>query len=175
MLSEEFVKYDSNTIKATGLKKIYLVTNLAVNGQLRSGMPEPVLQDALYFDVSKIYINSEDGQYIRRTFHHELKHLIDYNKFGNYTGDKANWLSCNDDSFRYGAGGGAMYADPKYAHSEHPITGFVDGYATSAIEEDRAEVYAMFMTTPEKLQTIADKDSSVACKLASVKESLSLL
>lgn len=170
MLSEEFSKYSNQTIKATGLKKIYLVKDLSVNGQPRSGMPDPTLEDALYFDISSTYITSENSAYMRRTFHHEFKHLIDYNIYGSYQGDSSNWTSCNLAGVLYGNGGSAMYNNPEFAHSIHPQDGFVNGYATSGIEEDRAEVYAELMTTPEELQNIANKDSQVACKVAATRQ-----
>ena len=175
VLAEEWVKYDLTFIQNTGIKKIYLVRNLSVNGQARSGMPEPVLEDALYFDVANNYLTSENGQYMRRTFHHEFRHLIDYNLYGTYSPANSLWQKCNAPSFKYGSGGAAMYNDPEYAHKSHPVSGFVNGYATSGIDEDRAEVYALFMTNPEKLQSMAIDDSSLACKVTLVQSTQSLL
>lgn len=170
MLNEEFAKYSTETIKKAGLKKIYLVKDLSVNGQLRSGMPDPILEDALYFDISNRYISSEDGAYIRRTFHHEFKHLIDYNLHGSYTASDPAWESCNTSSFRYGSGGSSMYSDPEYAHKSHPETGFINGYATSGIDEDKAEVYANIMTNPEYLQNLANLDSALSCKVSATQQ-----
>jgi hypothetical protein len=174
MLREEWAKYTPQTIKALGLKKIYLVKDLSVDGQNRSGMPEPVLEDALYFDISDNYLNSEDGAYMRRTFHHEFKHLIDYNLYGSYSGDK-QWNTCNVTNTTYGNGGGSMYDNPEYAHAEHPSTGFIDGYATSGIEEDRAEVYTAFMTNPEKLQQMTSKNAALSCKVTLTLQSMNQL
>jgi hypothetical protein len=170
MLAEEYSKYTPSYIKSTGLKKIYLVQNLAVHGQERGGMPEPIFEDALYFDVSSMYVQSEDGNYLRRTYHHEYKHLIDYNLFGSYQGDKAAWLTCNATATTYGNGGGSMYADASYAHEYHPEDGFITGYATSAIEEDMAETYAHFMTSPDKLQQAAAQDAALQCKVNLTKD-----
>ena len=175
LLQQEWLKYDSNTAQKTGIKKIYLVKDLAVNGQYRSGMPEPIYEDALYFDVSNAYLNSEDGAYMRRTLHHEYKHLIDYNIYGSYDGNAKVWNTCNATGVSYGNGGGAMYSDPEYAHAVHPKTGFVNGYATSAVEEDMAEVYAALMTSPEKLQQLASRDSVVECKVNATRATLAKL
>lgn len=170
MLAQEYSKYTSSYIKSTGLKKIYLVQDLAVHGQARGGMPEPIFEDALYFDVSTTYVQSEGGDYLRRTYHHEYKHLIDYNLFGSYQGNKAAWLTCNTTSANYGNGGGSMYEDAAYAHEYHPEDGFITGYATSAIEEDMAETYAHFMTSPDKLQQAAAQDAALQCKVNLTKD-----
>lgn len=175
MLSQEWSKYTPEFIKNTGLKKIYLVTHLKVSGQERSGMPEAIFEDALYFDVSERYIASENGNYMRRTLHHEFKHLMDYNMFGKYAGDSETWKKCHISNVSYGSGGSTMYSDPEYAHTEHPEVGFVNGYATSAVEEDMAEVYAQLMTNPEKLQQLAARDSVVSCKVNATRATLAKL
>lgn len=175
MLVQEWNKYTPSFIKNTGLKKIYFVTELNVGSQQRAGMPEPIFEDALYFDVSKQYVLSENGAYMRRTLHHEFKHLIDYNTYGTYSGNKEAWNSCSAVPAQYGNGGGSMYNDPEFSHAEHPEEGFVNGYATSAIEEDMAEVYARLMTTPEKLQALANNDPIIACKVSVTRETLAVL
>ncbi len=175
VLQEEFLKYSKNTISLSGLKKIYLVKNLSVNGQYRSGKPDPMLEDALYFDVSNKYLSSEDGSYMRRTYHHEFKHLIDYNLYNNYQGDSDNWDKCNTANFRYGNGGSSMYNNADFAHSVHPVTGFINGYSTSGIEEDRAEVYAEIMTNPENLQSLANNDANILCKVSQTQNLQKLL
>ncbi len=168
-LQTEFQKYTKNGLQNSGLKSIYLVKDLVVNGQARSGMPEPRTGKALYFDVSDIYLQSEDGMYMRRTFHHEFSHFTEYNLFGSYAPDDATWTGCNNSSFRYGNGGASMYADPEFAHKSHPTYGFIDGYATSAIEEDKAEMFAWYLTDAPALQKLASKDAGVACKLLQTK------
>ena len=171
-LQQEYTKYSDATLRSSGLKKIYLVKNLVVDGQARSGMPEPRLEDALYFDVSIKYLGSENGNYTRRTFHHEFNHLIIYNQNGMFSPTDKSWLACNDANFRYGSGGPSMYNTPEYAHIIHPQFAFTDGYATSGIEEDKAEVFADYMTNPGKLQLLSGKDSGVACKLANTEKFL---
>lgn len=169
IIAEEWQKYDTTSIKDSGLKKIYIVNNLIVDGQFRSGMPEPIFEDALYFDASAKYVDSEGGDYIRRTLHHEFKHLIDYNQHGSYRYEDILWLSCNTKPNVYKQGGAAMQNNPDYAHAEHPEPGFVNGYSTSAIEEDRAEVYALLLTNPAKLQNMAKNDASLQCKIAKLR------
>lgn len=175
MLVEEWNKYTPSYIKNTGLKKIYFVNNLKVGSQQRAGMPEPIFEDALYFDVSMEFVLSENGAYMRRTLHHEFKHVIDYNTHGTYAGDQAAWSKCHATPVLYGNGGGSMYGDPEFSHKEHPEEGFVNGYATSAIEEDMAELYARLMTDPEALQELANKDPIIACKVGVTRTNIALL
>src|SRR3989344_3734937 len=110
LVLHEIKRYPVPTIKKSGLKKIYLVRSLRVDDQLRSGMPEPFIEDALYFDISENYINSENGQYMKRVCHHELSHLIDYNQYGTFTPYDSKWQSCNTPGWHYGKGGASMSA-----------------------------------------------------------------
>ena len=171
----EIKRYPVPTIKKSGLKKIYLVRSLRVDDQLRSGMPEPFIEDALYFDISENYINSENGQYMKRVFHHELSHLIDYNQYGTFTPYDSKWQSCNTPGWHYGKGGASMSADPEYAHKSHPAIGFINGYATSAIEEDKAEMFALTVLQDQNLISLSQNDTSLACKKARVELQLSTL
>ena len=164
-LQSEWLKYSANTLKASGLKTIYLVHDLHVDGQARSGFPEPRIEHALYFDISANYLNSENGQYLRRTFHHEFAHLIEYDLFGSFAPADAAWNRCNAKDTKYGNGGPSMYADVDYAHTMHPKYGFVDGYATSGLDEDKAEMFAYYMTDPASVQNLADGDAGINCKL----------
>ena len=174
-LQDEMSKYSHQTLQASGLKSIYLVSDLFVNGQARSGMPEPLVEHALYFDASDKYLQSENGQYMRRTFHHEFSHLIAYDLYGKYTPNDAAWERCNTKEASYGNGGASMYADPEYAHKLHPSYGFIDGYATSAPEEDTAEMFTYYMTDLDYLSTVASKDAGIACKLSLTEKLLRTL
>jgi hypothetical protein len=51
---------------------------------------------------------------------------------------------------------------------EHPAPGFVTGYAMSAIEEDKAELYSYLMETAayRRLKTWIESDSYLAAKVA---------
>ena len=165
-LKQEWTKYSDQILKGSGIKAIYLVRNLVVNGQARSGMPDPEVTHALYFDISDVYLESENGNYMRRTYHHEFSHLIEYHKYGAYAPADVAWNSCNAKTAVYGDGGSAMYANPEFAHTMHPSYGFIDGYATSAPEEDKAEVFAYYMTEKTVTQTLAAQDAGIACKVA---------
>lgn len=175
VVSEELAKYDSSAITSTGLKKIYLVNSLYVDGTYRSGMPEAQFEDALYFDIDAKYFTSENGDYMRRTIHHELRHLADYNLYKSYRPQDSAWLQCNTGPTGYINSIESMYKDPTYAHASHPKTGFINGYATSGIDEDRAEVFAYYMTDRNYLYSQASDDASLSCKVAQTEQLLSRL
>lgn len=165
MAHEEWSRYSNEVLANSGLKAVYLIKDLNVNGQARSGMPDPEVTHSLYFDVSEQYLNSEGGSYMRRTFHHEFSHLIEYHLFDSYAPKDSVWSGCNATGLKYGNGGAAMYANADYAHKWHPQKGFVNGYATSGIEEDKAEMFAYYMTDASTLRDLANKDENIACKL----------
>jgi len=169
-LKTEWAKYSDEVVKHSGLKAIYLVRNLSVSGQARSGMPDPNATNALYFDVSDIYMQSEGGDYLRRTYHHEFSHFIEYKLTGSYAPNDVAWDGCNAIGTTYGKGGSSMYNDPDFAHKAHPSYGFIDGYATSGVEEDKAEVFAYYMTNNTYLRNLAEKDAGIACKLTQTEK-----
>jgi Putative zinc-binding metallo-peptidase len=169
IFNAEWAKYPESVLDTSGLKKVYLVKNLTVDGQTRAAMPEPISEDALYFDISKHYLSSENGDYIRRVIHHEFAHLIIYNIHGDYQGDSA-WSRCNTSNISYGSGGASMYQNPEYAHAIHPVEGFINGYATSGIEEDRAEVFAYLMVEGSQLDSLSADDEKLSCKVELTKQ-----
>lgn len=166
IVSQELSKYTAANFATLGLKKVYLVKSLYVDGTFRSGMPEAQFEDAVYFDIDAKYFTSEDGKYMRRTIHHEIRHLADYNQYNTYKPQDSKWLQCNPAQNSYLNSVASMYANPTYAHAAHPSAGFITGYATSGIDEDRAEVYAYYMTDRAYLYKTAIEDASLSCKVA---------
>ncbi len=166
IVSQELSKYTAANFATLGLKKVYLVKSLYVDGTFRSGMPEAQFEDAIYLDIDTKYFTSESGKYMRRTIHHEIRHLADYNQYRTYKPQDSKWLQCNPAQNSYLNSVASMYANPAYAHAEHPSAGFISGYATSGIDEDRAEVYAYYMTDRAYLYKTAIEDASLSCKVA---------
>lgn len=174
-LMDEWTLYSDKAIKSSGLKAIYLVRNLTFSGQNSAGMPDPEVSDAIYFDISDKFLQSEDGDFLRRTYHHEFGHFIVYKQTGSYAPKDSEWGKCNAKGAKYGDGGIAMYSDPGFAHKIHPSYGFIDGYATSGPEEDKAEMFAYYMTDQPLVRNLAKKDAGIACKLAQTEKLLKSL
>jgi hypothetical protein len=100
--------------------------------------------------------------------HHEFYHLVEKNYFGNFYYNDRSWVSFNPLDFSYGSGGAAAYANPEFARRQYPYKGFITGYATSGIEEDKAELFGYLMTTQEylKLQKWIREDQVLSNKVA---------
>jgi hypothetical protein len=162
LLSTEWNKYTTNFVKASGIKGIYLVKSLNVNGQNRAAMPDNIYDNYLYFSIDSQYINSPG--YLQNVIHHEFNHIIEYNVFGSWSWDDAAWKACNNTGFTYGAGGAAAYSNPNFANTYHVINGFLTGYGTYGIEEDKAEVFAEIMSNQTRLKALELIDTNFACK-----------
>lgn len=168
---DEWAKYPKSLITASKLKYIALVKNFATQGVYRAAGPDP-FGEAMYYDVGF------SGDYAREVVHHEFDHLIEYNIFNSYHHSDPAWLSYNPPGFNYGNGGASCYQPNNSCLSgEHPIPGFVTGYGASAIEEDKAEIYAYLMegTYYHHLKKWLSGDSSLKNKVNSYKKFLSSL
>jgi hypothetical protein len=140
ILIDEWAKYPTDWVKNSRVKDIVIVKNLVVVGQNRAAMPDPGGSD-MYYDLTY------SGDYARETIHHEYDHLIEYNYFGSFSHSDPTWQSYNPAGFTYGNGGSACYVTlGSCSNAEHPLHGFVTSYSITAIEEDKAELYAYLMT-----------------------------
>ena len=81
------------------------------------------------------------------------------------------WLGLNDRYFVYGSGGRFSRA-PGVGRFSAELPGFVSRYATSALEEDKAETFAMRMTAPRKFATLTAADPILRAKAAALEAQL---
>lgn len=177
---EEWAKYPLAWIEINNLKGIAFVKDLVVVGQERFAMPD-AYGEVLYYDVDYLVYGQ---RYVRECIHHEFYHMIEENFFSDMYYKDPLWNALNPDGFRYGDGGYAAYSNATYANEKHPMKGFVTGYATYGLEEDKAEVYSYLFSNEsyfELLQWIAEDDilyakvrymkSFVAAKVPEMDES----
>jgi hypothetical protein len=108
--------------------------------------------------------------FLRRLVHHELFHFADYADDDQLKRDPA-WEGLNDRWFVYGSGG-RFQRVPGSARLTANLPGFVSGYATSALEEDKAELFAFMVTEPAVVAAIERKDPVIAAKAARLKQQL---
>lgn len=164
----EWSKYPPDWTRQSKVTSIAIVKNLAVDGQSRAAMPDSQ-GETLFLDDG---YGSSGGNYQQRVIHHEFYHLIEFANYGNMYYKDPNWSTFNDSSFKYGSGGSNAYNDPNYANIEHPQLGFTTGYATSAIEEDKAETYAYLLVKESysKLQTWLSSDLILLNKVNYLKK-----
>jgi hypothetical protein len=105
--------------------------------------------------------------------HHELFHFADYADDDQLQHDP-DWEMLNDRWFSYGSGG-RFVREPGSARFEPDLHGFVSKYSRSALEEDKAEIFAFLMTRPDAMAELARRDAVVARKVALVKLQLQKL
>ncbi|WP_020527919.1 hypothetical protein [Flexithrix dorotheae] len=141
ILAKEWRKYPKDWVVKSNLMAIALVKNLSVNGQKRFAIPD-AFGEVLYYDIGYAHYGEN---YICHSIHHEYYHMIEENSFGTMYYNDPYWISLNDVNFNYGPGGAAAYGDDNFAASLHPLSGFVTGYSTYGIEEDKAEIFAFLL------------------------------
>ncbi len=144
ILYEAWSKYPVDFVKKTNIKAIALVTNMKVVGQKRMAMPD-AYGEVLYVDINCVDYGK---QYSEHIIHHEYYHMIEQEFNGSMYYKDPNWKLLNKKGFLYGRGGRFM-RDSKLTWKKHPKLGFVNGYSTSGLEEDKAEVFAHLLTTGE--------------------------
>ena len=134
-------------------------------GDLREGdTPIPSLPNVaglLLLDVA----GSESD--LVRGLHHEVFHFADLADDGSLAPDPA-WESLNAPGFAYGAGGRtlrAAWAGRPPEDDGFLSGGFVSPYATSGVEEDKAETFAFAVARAAQVKEHAARDPVVSAKL----------
>jgi hypothetical protein len=163
VLAQEFLLYPPDLVRRSRLKRIVLCRGLSFGGQIRSAIPD-YEHDALYLDVVS---GDYDRLYPRVVIHHEFFHLIDFHDDGQLYSDE-QWASSNPESFRYGAGGAKMQND-YWSGLPTDIPGFLTRYATSGVEEDKAELFAHMMTDYSVVRKRAATDTVIREKISLMK------
>ena len=156
LLDQELAKYPPEAIRRARVRHIVLCAALRVDGQWHGAATDCLR--TLYLDVS--------GHPTRLELHHELFHAIDW-KYKRGTSYVGEWADLNVDGFAYG-NGGRNARDPKLSMRVE-ASGFVTGYAMSAIEEDRAEVFALMMVNMAYVDKRCTRDSVVEAKVKLIK------
>ena len=171
MFVEEWAKYPPEWTRATDLQTINLINKYEYryNGtsQARAAAPMNYLR-AMIYDISYSY----DEAYMRHVIHHEYAHYFEASYYGDVYHHDARWAAFNPAEFSYGGGGGTCYEEGNTCLTGvHPAPGFVTGYATSGMEEDKAELYGYMFTTAgyAQLAEWAKTDAILANKLAYYK------
>ena len=88
-----------------------------------------------------------DRLYLCRVLHHEFFHIIDYRDDGDVYEDKA-WAALNRPGFHYGTGGKNAQHVASARELTEKFPGFLNYYATTGVEEDKAEVFANLIVDP---------------------------
>jgi hypothetical protein len=162
----EWSLYPTELVKKTQLKRVVFCKNLSFASQHRTAVPD-FEHDTLYFDVAR---GRQDERYVRKVIHHEFFHIIDLRDDGKLYEDE-RWVALNPEGFKYGKGGAKLQDD---ASVTNPIDqpGFLNRYAASGVEEDKAELFAHMMVEPKKVAERAEKDKYIRMKVERMQELL---
>jgi putative zinc-binding metallo-peptidase len=163
----EWSLYPPELVRATRLRKVVFCKDLSFEKQRRTAVPD-FEHDVLYLDVAR---GRARDLYVRKVIHHEFFHVIDLRDDGKLYEDE-RWSKLNPPGFKYGAGGAKLQDDPKVTDPVQDEPGFLNRYAASGVEEDKAEVFAHMMVEPGLIAERARKDKYLRAKVERMKEIL---
>jgi hypothetical protein len=164
-LASELGRYPAPFLARARLHRLVLCAKLQEGNEPIPSLPN--YHGALLVDVAA------DAPYLRRLVHHEVFHFADYADDDQLSHDPA-WLGLNDRYFVYGSGG-RFLREPGAGRFTAEIPGFVSRYATSALEEDKAEIFAMRMSAPRQFAKLTAADPIMRAKSAALEAQLQRL
>lgn len=140
----EWWLYGRSFMKKSTIKHVTFLHNIDFHteeySQERTGCPDYMNTNGLILAV-----NENNFAYIRIVLHHELFHYIDYVVNEIYVDEE--WKSFNQPGFTYGNGGDS---EREWIKLEKGVMGFINHYSTTAVEEDKAEIYQYLMGDPDE-------------------------
>ena len=163
--SSELARYPALFLARARLHRLLLCAKLHEGGEPIPSLPN--YHGALLIDVEA------DASFLRRLVHHEVFHFADYADDDQLSRDPA-WLALNDRDFTYGNGGRSS-REPGAGRFSADIAGFVSRYATSALEEDKAETFAMRMSAPRTFARLIADDAILRAKSGALEAQLRTL
>jgi hypothetical protein len=167
LFAAEFSLYPPDLVKRTRLARVVLCADLSFAGQRRNAIPD-YEHDTLYLDVSR---GAHNKAYLRTVVHHEFFHIIDYRDDGSvYTDER--WAALNPAKFKYGTGGRNAQDVQTTSVLTDKFPGFLTHYSTTAVEEDKAEVFAHMIVDSDYVEERVKKDRVIKAKVARMRELL---
>lgn len=161
----EWKHYPRGFVTIVNLRRIILCRDLSVGGWRTAAVPG-FDDGTLYFDVA---LGRHSEAYQRKTIHHEFFHMVDHSDDGIIKRDE-EWQALNPEGFRYGSGGQMYQHDRQAGVASADVPGFLNRYATSGVEEDKAEVFASMMIDYKAVLVQSEQDSVLAKKVVMMKE-----
>ena len=141
----EFKKYPNKFFKKTKLFAVVFVKSLAFQKQLRTAIPD-YGREILVLD----FIRGEHNDiHQKHVMHHEFYHMIEEELNNDPYWKDPNWKKLNEPGIQYGQGGKTVQNNSNMYLFTHPGKGFVNLYSKSAIEEDKAEIFAALFLKEE--------------------------
>lgn len=148
-------RYGDTCLRAIAFDGVVLASDLREGNLSIPSLPN--VERALVLDATT------RAAFVSRLVHHEAMHFLDWATDHRMEGDPA-WERLNRPGFSYGAGGRSLRAGSMSTWSEVE-PGFVTGYATSSVSEDKAELFALSMDEASLVRERAHRDPVLAAKL----------
>ncbi|MBC8066091.1 MAG: hypothetical protein H7Y17_14760 [Chlorobia bacterium] len=159
---QEWSRYPRGLMAKAKVAKVVFSEKLSLNGQLRAAVPAFDLE-TMYFDPA---LGAHAPTYQRGVVHHEFFHMLDF-RMGRLKLDP-DWMALNPKEFKYGSGGKNMRTQG-VGNLTTEIPGFLTPYGTSALEEDKAELFAHLIVSAKFVMDQAAKDPVLAAKIDLLK------
>ena len=161
LLINTLKKYNLNFLKKTNANYLVLCEGLKINNYAAAGFANS--------NVSTIIIDfSINKDFIERVIHHEIFHIIQSNYDTKVLNQ--NWLKQNADDFVYKK---CLTCNLSY-NSEilYEYQGFLTDYSKYSLSEDQAEVFSIWMSNINILNSITKNDSVLNNKIDILKNFL---
>lgn len=155
IVARELERYPASFLRRARLAGVVLGESLGENDTPIPSLPN--VGGLLLIDVS-----SAEGDLVR-AFHHEIFHFFDLADDGNVAPDPT-WSALDPPGFVYGSGGRTM-REPWAARPTADLPGFVNAYATSGVEEDKAETFAFAVARAPLMHACVARDAVLRAKL----------
>ncbi len=159
----EWRRYPVSLMARVKLKRMIIGAKVQVEGQPRAVVPE--------FAPGWFWLDAEVGsrlpEYGRLAMHHDFFHMID-DAIRPGRQDRA-WAALNGPNVRYGIGGWWMQKGGAGAMRKD-LPGFLTAYSTSAVEEDKAEVFSHLIGTSAFVEERMAADPVIKAKVERLKQ-----
>jgi hypothetical protein len=166
LFAREFALYPPDLVKRSKLRRVVFCEHLSTGGPRIGGVWDPE-HETIYLDVG---VAAGDKSRARNTIHHEFYHAIDSHR-GTFDQDD-RWEMLNPPGFKYGGGGHTAWHQPKTLMPTDKYPGFLNHYSTTAVGEDKAELFAHLVTSYAYVEQRAWADPVLRAKAQRMKELL---
>jgi hypothetical protein len=126
--------------------------------------------EGMYYSVAYDHQQPILEHYFRGVVHHEYFHYVDFRDDGIVYGDDV-WKKLNSAGFKYGRGGASARGNTQ-GLVRMPKPGFITDYASSGVEEDKAEVFRCMLVNLVEMEARAKSDEYLARKVQQMKKLL---
>lgn len=158
VIARELSRYPGSFARRIRLRGVVLASELTESGQPIPSLPN--VGGLLFVDVGAAEAD------LVRALHHEVFHFADLADDGTL-GSDPEWAALNVPGTHYGSGGRTMRG-AWAARSSPELAGFVSAYATSGVEEDKAETFSFAVARAGEAEARARVDEALARKLHAV-------